>query len=381
MDNFKSFESFYEWFKGSELFIQVAFVITLLSISLFLIGNLSLLFKRILDARQERRMAKAREIVTAELTTDLMMDDKLTEKDFNKYTTRIGELIFKNKLFKQVLIDQVIFYHQNFTDHTSIVLKRLFNSLNLVENAIKKLRARAWELRASGLKEIQEMTPEENYDQLIDPLLNDKNNDLRIEAQAAYIKLHPENPFDFLGNATEELLEWHQILLYEIIANTPELTVPKFRIYLQSKNESIISFCLKLIEYYQQLDAIPNLLTLLDHPSQQIRAQVVFLLGKLDAEEAERLMIEKFPMEDLKIQVKILESVGAIASGENMGFLKTQFLESDDFALVKTAGSALANYPSFDKEELIKELNLNKNVSSLERETIINHCTNALIRN
>ncbi|TKC12751.1 HEAT repeat domain-containing protein [Pedobacter polaris] len=379
--NYSSVKSFYEWFNQYPLFIEIAIVIILLSVVLFIIGNVSLLFKRIFDAYHDVRIKKAKELVTAELTADLMMDDSLTDHDFDKYAIRIRELMLKNRLFKQVLIDQVIFYHRNFTDSTSRILQKLFNQLNLADSALKKLKRGAWELRAKGLKEIQEMmTGESNYVQLLNPLLNDKNNDLRIEAQAAYIRLHKENPFKFLAHTTEELLEWHQILLCEIITNTPNLEVPEFRIYLRSKNESVCSFCIKLIEYYQQLDAIPDLINLLDHPSQKIRAAAVSLLGKLDAEQAERLMIAKFPMEDLKIQLKILESVGEIGSGENLTFLQTQFLESEEFTLVKTAGCALVNYPFFDKEELIQEVN-QLDDSPLARETILNHCTNVLIRN
>ncbi|MES2829490.1 MAG: HEAT repeat domain-containing protein [Bacteroidota bacterium] len=369
--------SLYERFQGYPLFIQIALVVIVLSVSLFLLGNAGLALERYETTYRETKTKEASTLVMDELVGNLVLDESVTETEFNSFVGRVGELSNKSRIFNQVVIDQIIFYHRNFTDSTDRIVKRLFSRLNLIESALRKIKSSAWELKAKGLREMQEMHPEEQFDNLVEPLLNDENDDLRVEAQATFLSLHTNNPFDFLASATEELLPWHQILLYDIIVNNPDIPVPDLNKFLQSKNASVVSFAIKLTDHYNQMETVPQLITLLDHSDLHIRMEAIKVLGKLNAEEAEPVMIDKYAEENIKVKINILESVGNIRSGYNIAFLKEQFLEAEEFALIKTAGCALAIYPEFHKEEFVNDAH----TISPQRETIINHCTNTLIRN
>ncbi|RZL50568.1 MAG: HEAT repeat domain-containing protein [Pedobacter sp.] len=370
------FNQFYLQFKAYPFFIQVAVIMIILSVTLFLVGNTILLFERFASAYRTSKVKLATDLVSAELTGNLMMTDKVSERDFDTIANRLKGIALKSRLYNQVLIDQIIFYHRNFTDSTEKILGRLFTKLDLIQSAVKKLKNGSWETKAKGLKEMQEMTPKDQMNDLIDPLLNDKNDDLRIEAQSAYLRLNHKNPFGFLQNATEPLLHWHQILLYELITNSPDLAIPDLRIYLKSPNETVISFAVKLVQFYQQLEAIPDLIALISHPTENIRAEVIEVLGRLDAEDAEEVMIGRYANESLKVKIKIIQAVGEITSGHYVNFLKNEFLTSAEFAIIKTAGCALAAHPEFNKDSFLASSETN-----LERVTIMNHCTNVLIRN
>lgn len=211
---------------GYPLFIQIALVMIVFSICLFFLVNALLAFERMSSSYRDMRIKVANRLVNTELTENLMLQDQLSEFAFKQLTARINHITLENKLVKQVVIDQIIFYHKNFTDSTERLLNILFGRLNLIESAIKKVKHGKWELKAKGLREIQEMQTNSTMSELIDPLLNTKNYDLRIEAQAAFLRLNKADPFAFLSNASEELLEWHQIILYEIITNSPELSRP-----------------------------------------------------------------------------------------------------------------------------------------------------------
>ncbi len=369
-------ESSYAWFLNYPLFIQIALVVIVLSVGLFLLANISLASLRIISSYRQFRIQRASTLIRAELTDNLMIKDEVSELDFSRLVKRIKKIV-KDKLVKQVVIDQIIFYRRNFTDNTERLLTRLFFKLNLAENSIHKVKKGSWERKAKGLKELQEMTPGPALSHLVDPLLNDKNPDLRIEAQAAYIRINKDNPFGFLLDATEELLEWHQILLYELITNTPDLAKPVLNAHLKSSNPSVVSFSIKLVIYYQLLDAVPVLISLLDHSIPSIREEVVVSLGNLYVEEAESRLIEKFSKEDSKVQSKILTAIGEIASGKQLDFLIEQFLKANEFLLIKAACGALAAYPGFKKNEL---LNDTREISPLH-EMIMNHCTSVLNTN
>ena len=368
--------NYYLQFDGYPLFIQIAIIMILLSISLFLTGNAILAVKRMAYTYRNSRIREASNLVSAELTSNIMMTDRVSEHDFNTLVSRLKNLASKNPLYNQVLIDQIIFFHRNFTDNTERVLGRLFAKLNLIQSAIQKVKTGAWQIKAKGLKEMQEMTPKGEMHDLIDPLLNDENDDLRIEAQSAYLRLNSDHPFDFLAHAQQPLLNWHQILLYELVSNSPELSVPDFRKYLKSENLTVISFTLKLIQFYQQLETIPDLMKLITHADENIRIEVISVLGNLDAEIAEEQMVSNYHNETLKVRLKIIEALGEIVSGNHLKFLQNEFLIADDFLITKAIGCALANHPNFNKDTFLDGSNLNEN-----QVTILNHCTNVLIRN
>jgi len=366
----------YDWFQGYPVFIQIALVMIVISVALFLLGNASLAIDRMRASYRKSRESTATAIITAELVGGLMSEEDQSDNEFDKFVNRIKTLTAKSSFFKQVVIDQIIYYHRNFTDSTEHVLDKLFSKLELADSAVRKLKSKSWVRKAKGMREMQEMKPENSVGKWIDPLLNDPNDDLRIEAQATFLSLNSDDPFAFLSSATEELLPWHQIILFEIVVNTPDLPIPDLRDLLQSKNDSVVSFCIKLAAYYQQLEVIPELISLLDHEDQNMRIDALDVLGKLNAEEAEPVMIRKFPLEDLKVQIKALESVGEIKSGRQLEFLKEQFLDSSDFALIKTAACAIVTYPGFDKDGFLSE----PAQISARRATIMNHCANNLIR-
>ena len=368
--------SLHDWFQGYPVFIQIALVMTVISVLLFMLGNASLAVDRMRASYRKSRQNTATAIITAELVGGMMSEEAQSDNEFDKFASRIKSLASRSSFFKQVVIDQIIYYHRNFTDSTEQALDKLFSKLELADSAVLKLKSKSWERKAKGMREIQEMKPENSVGKWINPLLNDPNDDLRIEAQATFLSLNKKDPFGFLSLATEALLPWHQIILFEIVVNTPDLPIPDLKALLQSKNDSVVSFCIKLAAYYHQLEVIPELISLLDHEEKNMRIETLEVLGKLNAEEAEPVMIRKFPLEDLKVQIKALESVGEIKSGRQLEFLKEQFLDSSDFALIKTAACAIVTYPGFDKDGFLRKT---AGISA-RRATIMNHCANNLIR-
>ncbi|TCC88506.1 hypothetical protein EZ428_17845 [Pedobacter frigiditerrae] len=238
-------------------------MIILLSVFLFLTGISYLFLNRTISKHVELRLKSIRDLVAGQLMVDLLNDKELSTHELNSWASKIISLSRKKRGYNQILIDQIIFYHHNFTGHTTIMLKSLFNKLKLAAYAERKLKKNNWVLKAKGLREIQEMTPITKED-MLKPLINHKNDDLRIEAQATYIRLNQTNPFDFFEHINEELSVWHQILLFETVTNTPNLAIPRFSQFLGVKNPSLVSFYLKLIAHYHQLDAVMALINLLN---------------------------------------------------------------------------------------------------------------------
>ena len=363
---------FYEY----PLFIQIALIVSAISFATFLLTNLVISLQRVEYTSLETRLLKLRKIVTGEITFKLMLKDRVKDKDIDGVVRRFNKIALTNKLVRQVVTEELIYLRRNFSGYTATVLDKLYNRLNFMKSSTSKLESSSWDVQAEGLREFQEL-PVANKDiALINPMLNDKNNDVRIEAQGAYIRLNRHNPFKFLDSATEELLEWHQFILFEIIINTPRADIPAFSKWLHSDNMSVITFSIKLIVHYQQLKAIPKIIKLLDHNDGNVKDAAIYALGELGAEESEQKLIEIFQESALPIKIKILEAIGSIGSGKSESFLTDQYLMAEDFSLIKTAGCALGNQPGFDEDKFSARYTL-----SLKQKTILKHCLNSLIRN
>ena len=363
---------FYEY----PLFIQIALVVSAISFATFLLTNVVMSLQRLEYSFLETRLVKLRKIVNGEITFKLMLKDRVVDQDIDGVVRRFNKIAITNKLVKQVITEELIYLRRNFSGYTATVLAKLYNRLNFMKSSISKLESRSWDVQAEGLREFQELPVPTEDIALINPLLNDQNDDVRIEAQAAYIRLNSHNPFKFLDSATEELLEWHQIILFEMIINTPRADIPGFSKWLDSDNLSVIIFSIKLIVHYQQLEAIPNIIKLLDHDDENVKEITIYAVGQLGAEESEQKLIAIFQESDLPIKVKILEAIGNIGSGKSERFLTDQYLMAEEFSLIKTAGCALGNQPGFDGDKFSAIHTL-----SLKQKTILSHCLNSLIRN
>lgn len=367
----------YTHFPDYPFFIQLAIVVILISFAFTTTTICAIILKRIADARSHAKFIKAQRLVTTELTHGALLGGQLEQKKFSWILGRLDRIAKKGNHYRQMIADELIFYHRNLTDATGQLMYLLFKRLHLTEGALQKLKKGAWNIKAKGLREIQEMPPAtENLNQIM-PFLNSPNNDLRIEAQAAYLKLSKDTPFAFLDDVKYDLLPWHQIILLDVIANDNELPIPSFKIWLKSPNSTVITFCIKLILEYQQFDAIQELIGLLKHPIEQVKLDAIEALGKLYAEEAEPKLIDLYASSNVVTKKRIVEAISTINTGKYLSFLESEFLLESDFGLLKAIGCALVKQAKFEKGSFIGDGN---KLSPLQQ-TVFKHCSNELIRN
>nr|WP_152605982.1 HEAT repeat domain-containing protein [Pedobacter glucosidilyticus] len=293
-------------------------------------------------------------------------DDGL-EKVVDHFLPRFKKLPLNNHRVREILIDEIRVYHANFTGFTADVLKELFVRLKLYKYTLKKLKSRLWEVQIEGIREVAQFWLYD-YDSLVFALTDHEHEIVRMEAQTAYVRLNKEHPFKFLDHMRGRILPWHQLILFEIITKAQQVKIPSFSKWLNSSNDSIIIFCLKLISHYQQLDAIGELIRLLKHPSEEIRKMSVMVLGKLEAEFVEEELLHIYHQETLKVKVEILTSIGRISSGNYLDFLK-DCLDADFFEIRMTAMKAILGHGR--KGKLMLE-GLQEKVSYHQRE-IISH--------
>ncbi|MBC7914338.1 MAG: hypothetical protein H7Y07_09470 [Pyrinomonadaceae bacterium] len=300
------------------LFIILFCVIGIVELFLYM------LISRVKDYYQRKRDSNLNDrIITMLANIVVFGDNDDTATIVSHFLPRFSRLPLYRASIRRILVSELLKNHSSFSGRTAEILQEIYLKLKLDRKARENLRSRYWDKQIEAIRELTEMGVKEECEKILQ-YTNDRNAELRLEAQTAFIKLCVDNPFRFMDTVKEEILDWHQIVLFEVITKTETMARPRFSYWLNSKNDSVVSFCLKLIEYYQQFDALPNLIYLINHYNLKIRASAIDILGRMEAEMAESHLIAAYPNQPLKIKVKILNTLGLIASGGSLSFLDTQ---------------------------------------------------------
>lgn len=289
-------------------------------------------------------------------------DEIFDEEDHDKTKHAIEDYLrqekisIKSKFNRQVMIDELMLIHNQLAGNTAQHLQELYFLFQFDRDAYRKLRSVNWLLKARGIHELARMNVSK-YSKKILSYTNHRNPHLRMEAQMGYIQIHPDAPFNFLSLVDEEISEWHQLNLFATFSQSKKTVIPSFRQWLNSENEYVVAFCLKMIAHYNQLEAIPDLIPLLKHEDLTIRCATVYALQKLETEACVVELMEMFHHEETEVQVAIIKNLGGIRSEVAKPFLQ-QLVFHEDFSLALAAAQALYEYYGWGEtylQELLTE--------------------------
>lgn len=311
-------------------------------------------FRHINQANRKIQESQWKEHVDNMLANLIIFDEnKDADEIVEHFYPKLCKLPLRKNSVKRVLTAQILTYHRNFTGTQAEIMEILFRRLSLDKISAKKIKSKNWEIKIEGIREASEMEIVEMANDII-KYTDDENSLLRMEAQAAYIKLSKKDPFHFLDRAQERILDWHQVVLFEIITKNKGLRIPSFSKWLRSPNDTVVMLCLKLIEHFMQFDAASEVGRLLKHHNPKIVKKSVEIIGKLELEEAEKLMFEVYFDHSDEIKLEILNSLGKISSGNYNEFLFSR-IYSNNMKIKREAFYAIKRNPQ-DGEQKLKEI-------------------------
>lgn len=256
---------------------------------------------------------------------------------------------------KDILIDVLYNYHIKFEGAHQKILKTIYKELQLNQLSFEKLKSKNWTTIVKGIQEISEFNIKAENKKILD-LLNHKNNIISFEAQLASIKLLPFVPFAFLDNLERPFTKWEQINVYDLI-KSKNIEVPDFRLWLNSKNDTIVEFCLKMIQIQKQYGSEKEIIDLLDHKNQQIRKECIKTIGVLDIKSANELLIKMIPNEDYIVKCELIKAIHQINEKIDLN-LYTELLNSNNYSVKKEICYALRdniNYGPFYLAEIYEK--------------------------
>jgi hypothetical protein len=266
------------------------------------------------------------------------------------FSPKLQKLPLHRSLVAELLANAIITYRKNFTGKTLDVLTLMYHQLALDKWTKKKLHHRKLEVKVAGIREAAAMNLIEFTDK-IGQYAHHPNTMLRMEAQAAYIKLSAKTPFLLLDNLKDEISDWQQAVLFEVITKNKQLAIPSFARWLNSTNNGLVLLSLKLVEHYMQFDAGPAIAKLLKHSNPKVVKKAIQVVGHLELAEAEKQMFEIYFDHTLEIRLEILSSLGKISSGNYNEFLYSR-LHSSEAEIRREALYAIKRNPNGEKQLL-----------------------------
>lgn len=220
----------------------------------------------------------------------------------------------KRKFQKEISIKILMSLANNISGEMKTAVETLFVELDLNFYTVNKIKSSSIVKKVSGLRVITQMNYKTHVDKEIIPFMNDKNQILRGEIQLALVKLYAGKGLFYLNNLAYDLSEWHQIEILEALTSHKNIKIPDLHPWLSSRNSSVISIALKVIEIYSQIQYSNEIIRLLKHKDFIIRRKARRLVRIYKMIESTDLLIQLFKEEteedELLDLIETLEYLG-----------------------------------------------------------------------
>lgn len=251
----------------------------------------------------------------------------------NDFLSHFDKKDLKQSYSREIIKDEIIHLHENFTGETATRLELLFVKLEFHLDSLKMLKNRRWYIRAKGMKELALMNIREAKPSIFG-FLNSKNEILRMEARIAMMKLSESEPLEFLSQIVDPLNDWDQSNIHAMLTKMPETSIPDFSRWLTSPNKSVMLFAIRMIGAFRQQNDIIVLTRLLSHPDEKIKIAIVQTLRDLNAPSAESILISMYAHESVLLQHEILQTLSVVGKEDTARLMEKILKQApEDYSL------------------------------------------------
>ena len=226
----------------------------------------------------------------------------------------------KRKTNRRILISILLNFHENLKGEINNIIPEIYVDLGLHNDSFKSAKSIFDYRKIQGIRELTYLYPKGAMG-IISGLINDKNDHVRSEAQTAFIRLNPDNPFRFFDILVKPFTRWTQLSAFHLI-RLYQLPVPEFVKYLESKHFNIRNFSLRMITYFQQLENVSDIFKMLDSKAEITRFLTYRAINDLRLYEGKELIKNRFSSETEKNKIEIVKALRNIGLKEDLEFLE-----------------------------------------------------------
>ncbi len=193
--------------------------------------------------------------------------------------------IFKDKKFREMLIQNVTQLHLNYTGPSRLKLEDFYRKSGLINISYEKLKSKHWDKKCEGIRELSRLNVKEAFYDMYMCMWH-PHDTLKLEALLGLIRLEGVDGLGIIHDYPDTINDWIQVnLLYEI--DKADFKAQKsFTDLLNSKNDSVVVLGLRLSAKFNHIENVALIRELkLSSLSENIRTAADLALQKLPSSD------------------------------------------------------------------------------------------------
>jgi hypothetical protein len=256
------------------------------AILIFLVSStlmmLWVLTRRLVAKFSKLRKARISQLLEEYLVAFIVADEEANDSlGYAKANKQLLNLLSKKKfsytnnlnrqLFLPILLDTL----QSLKGHDAVKIRTLYFRLHYQRDALHVLRTKsAWYKKGEAIKQLRAMDVKTAIQ---DILLHTNHESIAIQTAAmqAHISMVPKNPLNFLATYKGNLTHWQHAALYETLRRYHGQHLPDFQPWLLHCNPSVVTFAVRMIHAFRQVNAIPNLSIAIQHDNETAKKAAI----------------------------------------------------------------------------------------------------------
>lgn len=247
-------------------------------------------------------------------------------------------LVLKEKFFgddekTKLFINQLMSLSRSLDGETQKTLSYIFLKCDLLPFSERKLMTGTWVEKAMTIQVLSQLHIEPAFDFIQKFTDYKKSNLIRQEAQIAAVRLGGGDCLDFINELSSNIPEWQQLRILEELRKLDFPVVPNYKIWLNSKNTSVVVFALKLIGYFGHFEALVHFKDVFKNPKLEVQKELLLSIKKLQIPFHNQDILTFLRSKDLIIPS--IETLTVTCDDEQEQLLP--FLESEEYDIFKVA--------------------------------------------
>lgn len=345
---------------------QFPIILLFIAFILFFVLNIVIVFLILNYTVKMKKQNERYRLIYGKIYEEVLILYMFGEIDWEKASIKLKKKHRKEN--RKILISILLNFHENFKGEMEMLIHDIFLKLDLQKDSLKSANSWFNFKKVQGIRELTYLYSAGALD-IVSGLINDPNDRVRAEAQIAFIRLNPENPFGFFQALTKPFTRWTQLSAFNLL-RVNQLQVPSFTDFLDSKHPNIRNFSLWMIVYFQQLENIPKIIKMLESEMDLARFLSYRAINDLRLYEGRELIKTRFSNETDKNKLEIVKAFRNIGSEEDFDFLEN-IIKSESVSL-KIEACRSMYYMNMEGKDRLLEM---KNDRVPELELYIAHVT------
>ena len=213
----------------------------------------------------------------------------------------------QNALNRNVLIAMIYQLSQDFFGKKQNKMLKLFRIRLLLKHVLFRIAVAPKAVKATYLKLFSVIILNKHLKNKFYKYLFSKHHEVRLFTQLAYLNYQTNHLGKILRDYPYILTTWDQIHFLEVIDRRSTIP-PDFYPFLESSNDSVIIFGLRMIRiFYQKGENEHQIIGLLSHPNEDVRYEALKTATDLNIETKDKLLLAYLSEMDDKYKALIVK--------------------------------------------------------------------------